>query len=185
MTPVPFSLPNYGSFRRAAGNAPSSQLVPVGADIVPRPDPGAVERYEKIASALDDNRIRNLATHAGVPENVVRSVKSHMFETYHMVEHESGVVIRQRFTPYDEIADVWEAALRGEGRDEFRKLLGHEYLESTLMKHMGLPYLSPGWGKINPDIEISAHTLSPNWITGEFGDQQLKLWEQFLESTEW
>jgi hypothetical protein len=77
----------------------------------------------------------------------------------------------------NEIADVWESALRGQGRDAFRNLLGHEYLESTLMKHGGLPFrpLTDPSG-----MGISAHNLSPNPWTGELGPRQLKLWDEFL-----
>ncbi|QDV47420.1 Putative deoxyribonuclease RhsC [Stieleria neptunia] len=148
-----------------------------GAGYVDVPDPGAVARYGRIVDSLDDATISQLSRHANVPENVIRSVKSHLFETVHPIQTAPGVVRRGRFTPMNEIADVWESALRGEGRDAFRNLLGHEYLESTLMKHGGLPFRPPG----NPSgMGVSAHNLSPNPWSGELGPGQLRLWDEFF-----
>jgi hypothetical protein len=108
--------------------------------VFPAPDPGAIARYKRILDSLDDDTISELARFANVPENVIRSVKLHIFETVHPIQRAPGVVEHSQFTPDNEIADVWESALRGEGKDAFRSFLGHEYLESTLMKHAGVPF---------------------------------------------
>ena len=148
-----------------------------GAGNVDVPDAGAAARYSHIVGSLDDATIGQLARHADVPEGVIRSVKAHVFETVHPIQVAPGVVKPGRFTPMNEIADVWEAALRGEGREAFRNLLGHEYLESTLMKHCGLPFrpLADPSG-----MAVSAHNLSPSPWSGQFHPVQLQLWNEFL-----
>ncbi|MBL8871470.1 MAG: hypothetical protein JNK90_16945 [Planctomycetaceae bacterium] len=108
--------------------------------VFPAQDPGAVARYERIFDSLDDNTISELARFANVPENAIRSVKLHIFETVLPIQKGPGVVEHPRFTPYNDIADLWERALCGEVRDAFCSFLGHDFLESTRMKHAGVPF---------------------------------------------
>ncbi|WP_298864348.1 hypothetical protein [uncultured Gimesia sp.] len=84
---------------------------------------------------------------------------------------------------------LWQAAARGERIDEFRNLLGHEYLESTLMKHMNVPYVSPhskawidptDWTSMPTTKHFGAHDLSPNPWTGQMSERQLQMWRVFL-----
>jgi len=95
-----------------------------------------------------------------------------------------------RFYPSNDIADLWQAAGRGERIDEFRKLLGHEYLESTLMKHLKMPYVSPhpnawidpsDWTSMSTQKFFGAHDLSPNPWTGTMSERQFQMWKNFLD----
>jgi len=147
-------------------------------------DLGAAARYAEIL-ATDD--VAALAKHAGVPENVVSSVKTHLFDTVHEIPIGPDKWYVGRFHPSTEIADLWQAASRGERIDEFRLLIGHEYAEHVLMKYTGLPYRSPhpsAWDEgasMATSTHFGAHDMAPHaWEPRPLSDLQIMMWENFL-----
>ena len=75
---------------------------------------------------------------------------------------------------------------------EFRNLLGHEYLENTLMKHLDVPYHSPdpGYWSLADDglwepwptkTLYGAHDLAPRAVQGDLTPNQMQRWNHFLE----
>jgi hypothetical protein len=124
-----------------------------------------------------------------VAENVIQSVKTHLFDTVHRVPVGPDQWRVGRFFPANDIADLWQAASKGERIGEFKNLLGHEYLENILLKHQGLPYVSPhpsawidpsDWTSMPTPSHFGAHDLSPNPWTGTLSERQLKMWETYL-----
>lgn len=154
---------------------------------VPFSPSGAAARYASIVESLDDATIARIANESGLPENVIRSVKSHLFETVYEVAIGPNTIRVGKFAPYNEIAEVWESALNGQGIDPLKRLVGHEYLEHTLMKHLDLPYVpsDPAYWNAYPKLHpthFGAHDLSPNPWNGKLSDAQMKLWETFLHA---
>src|SRR5262249_26279337 len=85
---------------------------------------------------------------AGIPEDVVRSVRRHLFLDTHEIAVGPGQTIRSRFTADPEIAELWTRAtgrgapLTPEETAVFRRIVAHEYVEHAMMKHGGYPYRS-------------------------------------------
>ena len=130
-----------------------------------------------------------LARNAGVPEHVVRSVKQHLFVTKHWIETGPNQRFFGRFHPATAIADLWEAAVKGERIAEFRNFLGHVYLENTLMKHLKMPYKSPPpnawvdpleWMSRPAAEHFGAHDLCPNPVTGQMSEGHFERWSHLL-----
>jgi hypothetical protein len=139
-----------------------------GAGYVDHPEsPAAGEAYDLIRSSDD---VGNIAEHVGIRAEVIDQVKKHLFLTEHEVPVGPNEVVRGRFTPLEEIANLWLAAtagpLSGQDRHEFYRLIAHEYVESRLME-AGLPYRSAhpdAWqdGVNWPSAEHhGAHDLAP------------------------
>ena len=103
----------------------------------------AEDAYEQIRASETD--VAGIAGNTGIPERVVRRVKNHLFLRAHRVAVGPGKIVEMRFTPDSRIAELWSRASAGPLETaelaEFRRLLAHEYVESSLMAR-GLPYHS-------------------------------------------
>ncbi|MFC4331612.1 pentapeptide repeat-containing protein [Streptomyces andamanensis] len=164
-----------------------------GAGWVEKPDPihdpdsvVAAEMYEHIRSTENRVELPAISKNTGVDESVLRQVKSHLFRSQHEVAIGPGTTKKGLFTPRRDIGELWFAAREGklseEGVQQFKHLMAHEYVESSLMKS-GLPYireydhlweLDPSDGKyyrpqFPQDVrDAGAHDLAPNDKIGGF-----------------
>jgi len=92
--------------------------------------------------------ISRVAQATGAPEDVVRSVRQHLFLDTHEIAVGPNQTVSMRFTADPEIAELWtRAAGRGVplAADEvavLRCVIGHEYVERALMRHGEYPYRS-------------------------------------------
>ncbi|MDX3818468.1 hypothetical protein PV691_24980, partial [Streptomyces sp. AK08-01A] len=162
-----------------------------GAGWVERPSDYAAGVYESLRATPNHIDVPQMSKHTGVDESVLRQVKSHMIRSQHDVIVQPGEWKRGRFTPRDDIADLWDGARKGTldaGQiKEFKHLMTHEYVESQLMK-AGLPYLydETGLWRKDPDgtfgrnspkslSAAGAHDLAPNPARGGFGTAWQKL----------
>ena len=175
----------FDDIARMTPHGTTGYVGPTGAGWVG--DAGAAARYARIIGTDD---VASLARNANVPESLIASVKQHLFVTEHRIPVGPDQWRIGRFHPSHSLADLWEAAARGERSEEFRNLLGHEYLESTLMKHLNVPYLSPhpdawidpsDWTSMPTRSHFGAHDLSPNPWTGDLSEPQLEMWEEFMK----
>ncbi|MGW1146017.1 hypothetical protein ACWD6I_13350 [Streptomyces sp. NPDC002454] len=157
-----------------------------GAGWIEQPDPPlAGQMYETIRSTNNRVDLPEISRHTGVPEGVLREVKSHMFRSQHELAVGPGQFSRGLFTPRLDVAQLWIGAQRGlldEDRlAKFRYLMAHEFVESRLMKE-GIPYVrdSPEVWQLDeadssyyrtfPDRpeNAGAHDLAPNDKKGGF-----------------
>ncbi|WP_405613836.1 hypothetical protein [Streptomyces sp. NBC_00076] len=164
-----------------------------GAGWVEKPDPihdpdsvAAAEMYENIRATDNKVELPEISRHTGVDESVLRQVKSHLFRAQHEVAIGPDTMKKGLFTPRKDIGELWFAAREGklgeEGIQQFKNLMAHEYVESSLMKS-GLPYireydhlweLDPSDGKyyrpqFPQDVrDAGAHDLAPNDKIGGF-----------------
>ncbi|WP_406428846.1 hypothetical protein [Streptomyces sp. NBC_01589] len=162
-----------------------------GAGWVEKPSDYAAGVYESLRSTPNHIDVPQMSRHTGVDESVLRQVKSHMIRSQHDVIVQPGEWKRGRFTPRDDIADLWDGARKGtldaDQIKEFKHLMTHEYVESRLMK-AGLPYLydETGLWRKDPDgtfgrnspkslSAAGAHDLAPNPARGGFGTAWQKL----------
>ncbi len=132
----------------------------------------AAAAYKLIAQRLDD--IPKVAERLGVPNDVVAQMHKHMFRTEHNVAVGPNQFAKGLFTPYDDVADLWQKAAMGTNTAEeaagLRRLIAHEYVESRLMER-GLPYRSPDpgawiqadakWNNFPTQQHFGAHDLAP------------------------
>jgi hypothetical protein len=96
-------------------------------------DLDAIKAYEQIASTQGDTA--KIASHYGLPENVVAFVKQHFFIKEHTVAVGPGKTETGKFTPYDTWADLWNKATQGKyDAGEVKEFLAHEYIEGRLME---------------------------------------------------
>ena len=104
----------------------------------------AESRYAAIREMSDD--VSTISKNTGIPEQVISSVKQHTFMDFHDVAIRQGITRNMRFTADPEIAHYWLKAVDGNLSKaeslQFENLMAHEYVESALMKHQGLPYNS-------------------------------------------
>nr|WP_240678933.1 hypothetical protein [Streptomyces sp. SID4937] len=165
-----------------------------GAGWVERPSDYAAGIYDSLRATPNHIDIPVMSRNTGIDESVLRQVKSHMMRSQHDVVIQPGEWKRGRFTPRDDIADLWDGARKGTLNQaqikEFRNLMTHEYVESRLMK-AGLPYLQDqaglwrrepdgtysGGGRYSPKSlsAAGAHDLAPNPVRGGFGTAWQKL----------
>ncbi|WP_406292690.1 hypothetical protein [Streptomyces sp. NBC_00624] len=162
-----------------------------GAGWVEKPSDYAAGVYESLRATPNHIDVPQMSRHTGVDESVLRQVKSHMIRSQHDVIVQPGEWKRGRFTPRDDIADLWDGARKGtldaDQIKEFKHLMTHEYVESRLMK-AGLPYLydETGLWRKDPDgtfgrnspkslSAAGAHDLAPNPARGGFGTAWQKL----------
>ncbi|WP_438313499.1 hypothetical protein ACSHWO_19945 [Streptomyces sp. HUAS TT3] len=165
-----------------------------GAGWVEKPSEYGAAIYDSLRSTPNHIDVPVMARNTGLSESVIRDVKSHMIRSQHDVVIGPGDWRRGRFTPRDDIADLWDGARKGTLTEaqlkEFRNLMTHEYVESKLMKS-GLPYLRDeaglwrkepdgtyqGGGRYSPKSlsAAGAHDLSPNPVRGGFGYAWQKL----------
>jgi hypothetical protein len=157
---------------------------------VPKPYNGAnyVNELEGFvtASPADLNNIINSTTDVaaitnrlGVSQDIVQAAKQHLFVTEHIVEVEVGVFVKGRFATYAHNAEWWKDVANGsassEVRENFRKLIAHEYVEGQLMEK-GMLYkrfdVDPSPGR------FGAHDLSVNDATFNF-----KIWTIDIKRT--
>ncbi|MFB6508360.1 hypothetical protein ACFC07_40985, partial [Streptomyces sp. NPDC056099] len=164
-----------------------------GAGWIEKPDPihdpdsvVAAEMYENIRSTDNKVELPAISRNTGVDESVLRQVKSHLFRSQHEVAIAPGTFKKGLFTPRIDVGEMWFAAREGklseEGLQQFKHLMAHEYVESSLMKS-GLPYireydhlweLDPADGryyrpKFPQDIrDAGAHDFAPNDKIGGF-----------------
>jgi hypothetical protein len=139
-----------------------------GARYIDEASPETLRAYERIAETAGD--VPSIARNTGVPRDVLDRVKEHVFRTEHRVPVGPNDVRAGRFTPDDEIADLWTKAERGTLRpgeaQQFRRLAAHEYVESRLME-AGLPYRSADPGAWVDGVNFptrqhfGAHDLAP------------------------
>ncbi|MFJ3433504.1 hypothetical protein ACIPMU_08080 [Streptomyces cyaneofuscatus] len=165
-----------------------------GAGWVEKPSDYAAGIYDSLRATPNHIDIPVMSRNTGIDESVLRQVKSHMMRSQHDVVIQPGEWKRGRFTPRDDIADLWDGARKGTLNEaqikEFRNLMTHEYVESRLMK-AGLPYLHDqaglwrrepdgtyaGGGRYSPKSlsAAGAHDLAPNPVRGGFGTAWQKL----------
>jgi len=114
------------------------------------------------------NDVSAIANKLGINPNLVQAVKHHLFIKEHLVETTSEVYTLGRFNTFHHITQWWNSAVDGTISNadaiSFRRLLGHEYIESALMQQ-GLIYRQlnvPSGGK------YGAHELSLGELTGDF-----------------
>ncbi|MFI1221545.1 MULTISPECIES: hypothetical protein [unclassified Streptomyces] len=122
----------------------ASAVRPDGARYIEEPSEYSGRIFDEIRATPDSVDLPVISERTGISEGVLQRVKTHMFRTEHVVVSGKGVSREGLFTPRDDIADLWQAALHREldGAESvrFQRLMAHEYMESHLMK-AGLPYL--------------------------------------------
>ncbi len=114
--------------------------------------------YDEIRN--DTNDVRTIADELGVPVSAVERIKNHLFIAEHDIPTPSGIV-RERFEPVREFAEMWQAAQRGalgpEQSSYLRDLLTHENVEAILHAR-GTPVYDPN---VKFDIEgYPQHTFA-------------------------
>ncbi|MEU1211267.1 hypothetical protein ABZ424_02140 [Streptomyces sp. NPDC005790] len=165
-----------------------------GAGWVEQPSDYAAGIYDSLRATPNHIDIPAMSRNTGINESVLRQVKSHMIRSQYDVVVRPGEWVRGRFTPRDDIADLWDGARKGTldkaQIKEFRNLMTHEYVESRLMK-AGLPYLHDQAGLWRKEADgtyadggryspkslsaAGAHDLAPNPVRGGFGTAWQKL----------
>jgi hypothetical protein len=162
-----------------------------GSGWVEEPSERAASIYESLRATPNHVDIPAMSRNTGIDESVLRQVKTHMIRSQHDVLVQPGEWRRGRFTPRDDLADLWDGARKGtlnaDQITEFKHLMTHEYVESRLMKG-GLPYLrdETGLWREHSDGTYSrkspkslsaagAHDLAPNPARGGFGRAWQKL----------
>lgn len=160
-----------------------------GAGYVDEATPKAIKAYQEIAAMEGD--AASIAKQLGIDEDIVRQVKNHLFHDEHAVPvpdyAAKTVEVRTgKFAPDAGIADLWKKAQSGtlsaEEAAEFRKLMGHEYVESGLMKE-GVPYTDPkafregdlGYYSYPSAEAHGAHDLAPG-----FGSDPFSHWKSIF-----
>ncbi|MEU8814909.1 hypothetical protein [Actinoplanes sp. NPDC048796] len=130
----------------------------------------AADAYLRIRNSPEEAAI--VAANTGIDPAVVARMHRNLFVEEHDIALGPDWVERGYFTPDDDIADMWEGAVRGGlSADEsldFRALVAHEYVENKLME-AGFPYRSShpdsfnaeGDSIVNP-ADPGAHDLAPN-----------------------
>lgn len=129
---------------------------------------GDVEAIACNLAALDPER--NVQTQRALRQ-VLASVKQHLFVKKHAVALGPKTVKRMRFVAEPDIARLWKGAQQGtlsaEDAAYFRMLIGHEYVEHSLMK-AGIPFRSShpvawrgDWGSLGVPGHHGAHDLAP------------------------
>ena len=136
-------------------------------------DAEAVRVYEELRTRSERQvrtEIAAIARHSGIPQRVLRVVRRHLFIEMHDLPVGPLRVIRQRFDPFYDIAEIWRKAEQGPltptERAHFDALVAHEYVEARLMQ-MGMPYRSPHPDAFLEDIsmptagQFGAHDVAP------------------------
>ena len=136
---------------------------------------------EQVASELEGIvRHTKVGELAGVSDEVYRetleAVRNHLFMEVHEVPVAPNRYQWQRFTPSEDIADLWNGAANGtlnpDQVKEFQRLVAHEYVEHSLMRagmryrpaHPDVMYLDPvkrEWSFKFSSEYYGAHDLAP------------------------
>lgn len=138
-------------------------------------DPQADSMYAAIRRMRADVRRDSQAT--GVPEDVVRSVRRHLFLDTHEIAVAPNETVRMRFTADPKIAELWTRAagrgalLTADEVTSHKRIMAHEYVERAMMRHGGMPYRSTdpaAWQHIGGEWEyrpmpeaLGAHDMAP------------------------
>lgn len=136
-------------------------------------DAEAVRVYEELRTRSERQvraEISAISRHSGVPQSVLSVVRQHLFIEMHDLPIGPLRVIRQRFDPFYDIAEIWGKAEQGPltptERAHFDALVAHEYVEARLMQ-MGMPYRSAHPEAFLEDIsmptvgQFGAHDVAP------------------------
>jgi hypothetical protein len=111
--------------------------------------------YAWIRGLDEETNIATVARNTGMPEQVIRSVRQHIFFEEHTLLDGSVA----RFTADEGIATWWKAATEGgipkAELERVQLLFAHEYVERSLMQS-GMPYRLSETG-----VPMGAHELSP------------------------
>lgn len=144
----------------------------------------AAKFYEEMEALTNGSDVVAITQNTGIGSNIIQRVRSHLFVEEHtvMIAKESGelVPVTGKFAPFDNIAELWKAAMEGKlsGKqlDDFSDLLAHEYIEAKLMEK-GLPYRHPstyrdGVSFPRPGDGLGAHDIAPHdqftqWLAGK------------------
>lgn len=132
----------------------------------------AARFYNRMENLVDGSDVAAIVTNTGLPDRVVRRVRSHVFDEVHDIAYtaDNGEFRRETggFSADVNIAPLWRDAMQGDLSPErladFTDLLAHEYLESRLMQ-AGLPFrdaISVQRGSVQPGDGFGAHNLSFN-----------------------
>ena len=140
----------------------------LGDDIQVLSDAKAEALYEQIRGLQGD--VQAIARNTGIPEEVVSSVRQHLFFDKHLLEPAQGVFEYRRFDADDLIGQLWMKAVDGKltpvQAKQFERIVAHEYVERGLMK-TGVPYRSShpdAWktGRYDPTPQAhGAHDIAP------------------------
>ncbi|RSN40486.1 hypothetical protein DMH08_39410 [Actinomadura sp. WAC 06369] len=123
--------------------------------------------YQEVRDLSGDTE--NISTNTGITQDVLERVRRHLFFKQHEVAVGPGQTRVGNFSPMHHIAELWAAANDGpllDSREQFRRLIAHEAIESMLMER-GIPYRSSdpaGYtqGGYRPTYEhYGAHDLAP------------------------
>lgn len=93
-----------------------------------------VAKFNDIVNSTSD--VALISNNLGISENIVQTMKKHLFIDEHIVEVNPGVFIKGRFATFEHIADWWNAVKSGNLANaiELKRLISHEYIEAKLMK---------------------------------------------------
>jgi hypothetical protein len=157
-----------GRAAAVAGPAPAAgRTAYTGARTLPNPNALTQAEAEQIygwVRGLDaETNIATVARNTGVPEQVVRSVRQHVFFEEHLLPtgaDGTGRLVMRRFDADQGIAAWWKAATEGgipkAELERVQAIFAHEYVERALMRS-GMPYLH-----YHPPFQYpGAHPLSP------------------------
>ncbi|WP_228995329.1 hypothetical protein [Streptomyces sp. DH8] len=108
----------------------ASAIRPDGARYIDEPSEYSARIFDEIRATPDSADLPVMAERTGIRIDVLQRAKNHMFRTEHVVVAEKGVSRKGLFTPRDDIAALWQAAMRGDlhGGDfvKFQRLIAHE-----------------------------------------------------------
>lgn len=151
--------------------------------------PEEIAAYDAIAARAGD--VEAIARNTGIDPAVVERVREHLFIEEHEIALGPDRTARGNFSPMEEVADPWNAAvsgaLQGDELAAFKRLMAHEYVESRLMQE-GLPFRSahPDAYALADDVNLptpehfGAHDLAP---IGDHGKGPWHIYEGLLDKT--
>ena len=149
--------------------------------------PDEIAAYDAIRARVGD--VEAIARSTGLDPAVVDRVRQHLFFEEHEIALGPNRSASGNFSPMEEIADPWNAAvagtLAGDDLAAFKRLMAHEYVESRLMQE-GLPFRSahPDAYALGDDVNLptperfGAHDLAP---IGDPGKQPWHLYDGLLQ----
>jgi hypothetical protein len=133
--------------------------------------------------------VPKVAEAAGLDPALVEVAKRNLFVNTHDVPIRGGDLRRGYFTPIEQVAQLWTAAMDGKALipdqvRELRSLIAHEYVEARLLE-AGVPYRYADprlWGEEGDFYDFSrehagAHEVAPKSLQGSEGVDLLRHWK--------
>lgn len=110
---------------------------------IPRRVPTGPDLYEPLRRIADGSDIERIAGQTGFSRAEVEAAKRNlMFDEHILVDDVTGALYRWRFAPFEDIANLWGRAARGEALTEadrqfLRSLIRHEQAEGAILSASG------------------------------------------------